>query len=70
MRDESRRCGGPAQQSAEQLDGGGVGPVEVVQHEDQRPGVRKLLEQCANRAVAAIALVLKGHGAATCDPGQ
>ena len=36
----------------------GVGPVEVVEHEHERPRLRELLEQLAHRAVAAVALVL------------
>ncbi len=51
----------PAQQRAEQLDRRGVGPVEVVEHEEKRLRFRfdKLLEQGAHRAVAAEALLLE-----------
>jgi hypothetical protein len=55
---------------AEQLDGSRVGPVEVVQHEDERAGVCELLEQCPHRAVAAVALVLERHGSAVCHRGE
>jgi hypothetical protein len=54
----------PAQQGAEQLDGRRVGPVEVVEQEDERPGVGKLLEQRAHGTVAAVALVLE------CNPAR
>ncbi len=50
--------GRPPQQRAEQLDRRRVRPVEVVEHEHERPALRKGLEQRAHRAMGAIALVL------------
>ena len=47
QRRENRGGGRPAQQGAEQLDGRGVGPVEVVEEEDQRLRGREELEQLA-----------------------
>ena len=48
---EHGRCGRPAQQRTEQLDRARVSPVEVVEHEDQRPRLRETLEQRAHRSV-------------------
>ena len=59
---QQHRCGRrPPQQRAEQLDGRRVRPVEVVEHEDERPRVGKMLEQCAHGTMAAVALVLERH---------
>ena len=62
-RDEHGSGGRPAQQGAEQLDRGRVGPVEVIEHEDERPRVCQMLQKRAYRTVAAIALVLECHAA-------
>ncbi len=59
QRDEHRRGRWPAQQRPEQLDGCGVGPVEVVEDQHERRGRRESLEQLAHGAVSAIALVLE-----------
>jgi hypothetical protein len=48
-----------AQQGAEQLDRRWVGPLEVVEHQDERPPLGQKLEQDADGAMAAIALVLQ-----------
>ena len=52
-----------AEERADQLHGGRVGPVEVVEHEHERLHRRKLLEQGAHRTVAPVALVLQCHRA-------
>jgi hypothetical protein len=67
---EHGRCGRPAQQRTEQLDRARVSPVEVVEHEDQRPRLRETLEQHAHRSVAAVALVLERDGATGCERRQ
>ena len=59
QRDEYRRCRRPAQQRTEQLYRSDVSPVEIVEHEHQRPARRQSLEQLAHRPVSAIALVLE-----------
>ena len=51
----------PPQQRTQQLHGGRVGPVEVVQHQDDWPCLCKVLEQRAHRTVTAIALMLERH---------
>ena len=57
--DEHGRSWWSAEQGAEQLGRGRVGPVEVVEHEHKRLCRRKLLEQLPDRTVAAVALVLE-----------
>ncbi len=57
--DEHGRRRRPAQQRAEQLHRPGVSPVEIVEHEHQRPARRQSLEQLTHRAVTAVALVLE-----------
>ena len=47
----------PAQQRAEQLDRRRIAPVQIVQHEHERPVVRQQLEQLANGAITPVALV-------------
>ena len=59
-RDQDRRVRWPAKQAPEELDGGRVRPVQVVEHQHQRPGGRQALQQLAYRAVRAVALVLVG----------
>ena len=44
-------------QGAEQVDRRGVGPVDVVEHEHERPDGGQTLEHLAHGAVAAVALV-------------
>src|SRR3954464_13975885 len=52
-------CGrGPMKKRTEQFDGGRIRPVEVVEHEYDRLGLRQPLEQHTDSAVAAVALVL------------
>ena len=57
----SRRA---AQQRAEQLGRRRVRPVHVIEHEHQRRRRRELLEELANRTMAAVALRLERHLAA------
>jgi hypothetical protein len=47
-----------AQQRPQQFDGRRVGPLDVVQHQNQRPRPREPLEEITDRTMAAIALVL------------
>ena len=68
--DQHGRRRRPAQQRAEQLDRRRVGPMEVVEHEHERPRLRELLEQRAHRTMAAIALVLERHRSAACERRQ
>ncbi len=49
------------QERAEQLYGGRIGPVEVVEHEYDRLRAREQLQQLAHCAVAPVPLVLKRH---------
>jgi hypothetical protein len=58
QREQDRRRRRAAQQRAEQLDRRRVGPVEIVENEDERPEPGEVLEQGAHRPVAAVALVL------------
>src|SRR5438477_5939504 len=60
----------PAQECAEQLDRRRVGPVEVVEHEYERPRLREMLEQRAHGPMAAIALVLKRNCSTACERRQ
>ena len=56
--DEQHGCvGRPAQQRADQLEGGRVAPVHVVQHEYERACRSQAFEQLADGAVGAVALV-------------
>ena len=48
-----------AQQRAEQFDRRRIRPVEVVEHEYERPRLREKLEERKHRSVRAIALVLQ-----------
>ncbi len=57
-RDEYSSRGRSMEERTEQLDRRRICPVDVVEHEYQRLGLRECLEQCANGAVAAVALVL------------
>ena len=54
-------AGGPVQQAGREVDGRGVGPVEVVEDEHQRLGGRQPFEQLADRPVGPVALV-QGSG--------
>ena len=56
-REQHRSLGCALQQPGEQLDRRLVAPVEIVQHDHERPLVREELEQAAHRAVGAVALV-------------
>ncbi len=49
--------GRPAEQRSQQVDRGGVGPVDVVQHEHERADPREPFEELANGAMASVALV-------------
>ena len=60
----------PAQQRAEQLDRRAVGPVHVVEHEDERPVAREQLEQRTDRAVRAVPLVRRRFPRASVRPSQ
>jgi hypothetical protein len=44
--------------------------VDVVEDEDQRAGLRQMLEQRAHRPMAAIALVLERHRSTACERRQ
>ena len=59
QRDEHGRCRQPPQQRAEQFHRSSVSPVQIVEHEHQRPARRQSLKQLAHRAVTAVALVLE-----------
>jgi hypothetical protein len=61
-REQHRRRRHPAQERPHELDGGSVGPVQVVETEHDRLERGESLEQRAHRPVAAIALVLQRHG--------
>ena len=47
----------PPEERTEQIDGRGVGPVDVVEHQHEGPGGGQPLEESADGAVAAIPLV-------------
>ena len=47
-----------AEKGAKQLDGSRVSPLEVVEHQGEWPPLRQMLEERADRAMAAKALVL------------
>ncbi len=59
--DQDRGVRWSAKQAPEELDGCGVCPVQVVEHQHQWFGRRQSLEQLPHRAVRAIALVLVGN---------
>ena len=63
-------AGQPAQQRADQLDGAGIGPVQVVEDQHERLARGEHLEQVAHRAVGAVALVLQRRPAAGAEPGE
>ena len=56
-REQHRSLGCALQQPGEQLDRRLVAPVEIVQHDHERPLVCEELEQPAHRAVGSVALV-------------
>ena len=58
------------QQRREQLDRRAVAPVQVVEHEHERPRAREEAEQAARRAVSAIALVGDRVADAGAGPAQ
>jgi hypothetical protein len=49
------------QQAAEEIDGRGVGPVEIVEREDERPLGGERLEQRVQRPEHVVALVWRGR---------
>jgi hypothetical protein len=55
-------------EGGDQLDRGAVAPVQVVQHEHQRVGVRNQPEQLAHGAMSAVALVRDGARRAVAAP--
>ena len=55
---------------AEQLDRRGVGPVDVVEHEDDRAADAQSLEQGPHRPVGAVPLLLEAGGVALDPVGQ
>src|SRR4029077_18114688 len=57
-REQHSRDGRSVEERAEQLDRCGIRPVDVVEHEHDRLGLRERLKQHADGAVAAVALVL------------
>ena len=68
---QEHRCGRrQMEQCAEQLDGGRVGPMEVVEHENERLGPREQLEQLTDGSVAAVALVLDRSFPFCGEPGE
>ena len=69
-RDEDVRGGRSMEQGAKQLDRRRISPVDVVEHEDHRLGLRERLEQHADGAVAAVALVLDRSPAFSCEVGE
>ena len=60
--DQHAGGGRPVQQAGREVDGRGVGPVEVVEDEHQRLGGRQPFEQLADRPVGPVALVLERRG--------
>ena len=58
------------EERAEQLDRRRIRPVDVVEHEHHRLGLRERLEQHADGAVAAVALVLDRRPAPGREAGQ
>ena len=58
------------EERAEQLDRRRIRPVDVVQHENHRLGLRERLEQGADGAVAAVSLVLDRRRAPNREAGQ
>ena len=67
-REQHRRGRRSLQQGAEQLDGRRVGPMNVVEHEHERPVRGEALQQLADGAVAAVALVLEGGARPVSNP--
>ncbi|HEX6024175.1 MAG TPA: hypothetical protein VFZ00_19450 [Solirubrobacter sp.] len=61
QRDQHRRTGRVPQQRPDQIDRAGVGPVQVVEDQHERRVSCEQLEQLADRAMGAIALVVR-HG--------
>ena len=59
-----------AQERADQLDRPGVGPVQVVEDQDERLRRREQLQQLADGAVRAVALVLERRPAAGVERDQ
>ncbi len=58
------------EESAQQLDRAGVGPVQVVENQDERLCRRKHLQQLARGPVGAIPLVLEPDCGAAAERGQ
>ncbi len=59
------------QEVAEQVDGGPIGPMEIVQGQDQRLPARKRIEQRAHGTQQAVALIrLRCHVAPSRARGQ
>jgi hypothetical protein len=54
--DRDRRPRRTVEQRDEQVDRRRVGPLDVVEYEDERAAARELLDQCADGAVRAVAL--------------
>ena len=69
-RDEYRRGRRSMEERAEQLDRRRIGPVDVVEHQHHRLGLRERLEQHADRPVTAVALVLDRGPAPGREAGQ
>ncbi len=69
-RDQHPRVRWPAEQPAEELDGRRVGPVEVVEDQDEWPRRREPLQQPTHRAMGAVALEREWCATATTEPGQ
>ncbi len=67
---EDGSVGRPAQQRREQLHRRGIGPVDVVEHEHQRPAVGEPLQQLAHRPMGAIAFVLQRRSARRRQVGE
>ena len=63
-RHQDRRGRRPMQQRRQQLHRRLIAPVQVVEHQHDRLAAREQLQQRPHRAMAAVALVLRGHVAA------
>ena len=70
QRDEYLSGRRSVEERAEQLDRRRIRPVDVVEHEHQRLGLRERLEQCADGAVAAVSLVLDRRPVPNREAGQ
>lgn len=68
--DQCPSCRQPPEERTDQLDRRRVRPVDVVEHEHDRPRLRERLEQGAHGAVASVPLVLDRRSVADGQAGQ